>query len=166
MESSIRRQEQAQEVKPETEVIIVDIDGTLADCQHRRHHIEKTPKDWDSFLSPKNIAKDSVIKPIARLVTMLQEHHRVIYVSGRKEAVRDCTVTWLRKHGLWFYPFELFMRPTGDRRPDFEVKRDILHEVIYPLNYKPILVLDDRSSVVEMWRSEKLTCLQVADGDF
>ena len=30
--------------------IIVDIDGTLANVEHRVHHLLKSPKDWDSFI--------------------------------------------------------------------------------------------------------------------
>ncbi len=29
--------------------VIFDIDGTLADCSHRLHHIQKDPADWDGF---------------------------------------------------------------------------------------------------------------------
>jgi len=29
--------------------IIVDIDGTLADVEHRVHHVQNEPKDWKSF---------------------------------------------------------------------------------------------------------------------
>lgn len=53
----------------------------------------------------------------------------------------------------------------GDRRSDVQVKRELLAEIRKD-GYEPIVVLDDRSSVVEMWREEKLTCLQVAKGDF
>jgi len=28
------------------EIVIFDIDGTLADLSKRRHHIEKRPKNW------------------------------------------------------------------------------------------------------------------------
>lgn len=29
--------------------IIFDIDGTLADIAHRRHHVETKPKNWSAF---------------------------------------------------------------------------------------------------------------------
>lgn len=29
--------------------IVFDLDGTLADCEHRIHHITKEPKDWRAF---------------------------------------------------------------------------------------------------------------------
>jgi hypothetical protein len=31
------------------EVIIFDIDGTLADVLKRIHHLKKKPKDWQAF---------------------------------------------------------------------------------------------------------------------
>ena len=31
--------------------VICDIDGTLADVQHRLHHLEGDPKDWDGFFA-------------------------------------------------------------------------------------------------------------------
>ena len=41
--------------------IIVDIDGTIADCSHRLHYIKGEKKDWNSFFKaagkdkPKNL---------------------------------------------------------------------------------------------------------------
>lgn len=148
-----------------TECILVDIDGTVADCAHRRKFVEVSPKDWDSFLEPKQVMKDKVILPIADLLRHLVCRYQIIYVSGRKSSLYDTTKRWLRKHGLWFYPHRLFMRTDGDYREDSLVKEELLEEIL-ALGYVPKYVLDDRNSVVEMWRRNGLTCLQVADGDF
>lgn len=145
--------------------VIVDIDGTLADCQHRRHHVEKQFKDWDKFFDPKLIARDKLIKPVWEVVMALQQRFPIIYCSGRRESEREVTKQWLYKHGLWMHPQKLYMRQVGDRRSDVQVKRELLAKIRKD-GYEPIVVLDDRSSVVEMWREEKLTCLQVAKGDF
>jgi len=85
--------------------------------------------------------------------------------SGRRESEREVTKQWLYKHGLWMHPQKLYMRQVGDRRTDVEVKRELLAQIRKD-GYEPIVVLDDRASVVAMWREEKLTCLQVAEGDF
>ena len=29
--------------------IIFDVDGTLMNISHRRHHLEGSPKNWDAF---------------------------------------------------------------------------------------------------------------------
>jgi len=49
------------------------------------------------------------------------------------------------------------MRKGGDRRPDTIVKHEILRRFF---EKKDILFVVDRPSVVEMWRSEGLVCLQ------
>ena len=47
------------------EVVIFDIDGTLADVSERVHHLEKRPKDWDSFF--KGMAQDKAVRSMVRL---------------------------------------------------------------------------------------------------
>jgi hypothetical protein len=48
-------------------------------------------------------------------------------------------------------------------RSDVKAKREMLRGVDKD---KILFVVEDRSRVVEMWRSEGLTCLQCAHGDF
>ncbi len=148
-----------------SDCVIVDIDGTLADCHHRRRHINRSPKDWNKFLSPDLVAKDKLIAPVARLVNELVGNNTIIYASGRPDSLRETTMDWLISHDLWFHPYELYMRRRGDMRSDVVVKREILR-YIRADGFVPWLTIDDRSSVVAMWRDEGLTCLQVADGDF
>lgn len=59
----------------------------------------------------------------------------------------------------------LYMRPEGDVRKDTEIKREIFDNYIRD-KYRVLFVLDDRNSVVKMWRDLGLKCLQVAEGDF
>jgi hypothetical protein len=48
--------------------------------------------------------------------------------------------------------------------PDNELKKQFLDEHV---NIEDVfLVVDDRQQVVDMWRKEGLTCLQVAEGNF
>jgi hypothetical protein len=60
------------------------------------------------------------------------------------------------------------MRPDERRSdPDWEVKQDMLHEILKTLDKENILfTVDDRQKVVDMWRANGLTCLQVAEGNF
>lgn len=141
--------------------VLVDLDGTLADCGHRLHFIEKTPKNWKGFLDPFLVAEDPLIEPVARVVRSLGETYPIIYVSGRTIDLYDTTKTWLTKHGFWTHPFLLFMRPARDFRSDVIVKRELLKKIRKEWN--PWLAIDDRSSVVQMWRDEGLTCFQVSD---
>ena len=69
----------------------------------------------------------------------------------------------LMKEKLVFRALEL--RSDTDYRPDYIVKADML-EKFKADGWKPELVFDDRSSVVDMWRSKGLRAVQVAPGDF
>ena len=56
--------------------------------------------------------------------------------------------------------WELYMRKEGDYRPDTTIK----YEMMYELKITPddvLCILDDRQSVVDMWRKEGFRCLQV-----
>jgi hypothetical protein len=134
-------------------VVIVDIDGTLAD-----HDGLRGPYEYA------RVGLDRPFEPIVRLVKLLAEHHGIIFVSGREDTARTDTEAWLRRHGIVEWE-ALHMRPAGDYRKDDLVKRE-LYEAHIEGRYRVELVLDDRSRVVKMWRALGLTCLQVADGDF
>jgi len=149
-----------------TECVLVDIDGTLADCDHRRHFVEGSSRDWKSFLSPEMAALDTLNQPVAKVVAALsQAGYAIIYVSARPESLKEVTEKWLKKYELWFEPKLLYMRKDKDSRADTIVKRELLAK-IREKGFRPIISLDDRNTVVAMWRDEGITCLQVAEGDF
>jgi len=144
---------------------IFDIDGTLADCSHRLHHIVRTdgqPKDWDSFFA--GIRDDAPIFPVVQVALALREAGiRPVFVTGRGEEHRLATEHWLLDHFPTSQP--LYMRKVGDRRDDDIIKAELLDELQHD-GWEPIMAFEDRSRVVKMWRSLGLLCAQVAEGDF
>lgn len=148
-------------------IVLCDIDGTIADLEHRIHHFHADPPEWDAFYSKCHL--DAPIEKVRQiLLRLLGKDGAVFYVSGRREQVRDITVEWLDRFG--FPPGPLFMRADGDCREDQEVKREHLHNGIKLLSFMTgdeiLCVLEDRNQVVKMWREEGLTCLQVRDGNY
>ncbi|HKY52909.1 MAG TPA: HAD family acid phosphatase [Anaerolineales bacterium] len=142
------------------EIVIFDIDGTLADVSERLHHIKKKPKDWDAFFQ--GIPQDKVIHSVARLCNILYASGiKILLCTGRREQNRAETVKWLAQNGVNYH--ELILRSDGDRRSDVIVKREMLAGLD---RSKILFVVEDRSGVVEMWRSEGLVCLQCAPGEF
>lgn len=139
---------------------IFDIDGTLADCQHRLHHIEKTPKDWEAFFAA--CRDDAPIVHMIRLAQSLTDQH-IVFVSGRSDIVRQETIEWLATHGVPDGP--LYMRKAGDHKDDSILKIELLAQVRAD-GYEPMMVFDDRARVVKAWRDAGVPCAQVADGDF
>lgn len=146
--------------------IVVDIDGTMADISHRRHHLTCQPKNWKEFRMA--IVDDTPNWPIVGVVrALLVAGHHVIYSSGRHEYEREETRRLLQvKCGLYHWPVVLYMRADKDYRADDVVKEEMLNERIRPDGWAPWLAIDDRDRVVAMWRRNGITCMQVAEGDF
>jgi hypothetical protein len=142
---------------------LFDIDGTLADCSHRLHHIQKLPKDWDSFFAA--CSQDAPIAHMLRLIRSMTNGGRdlIVFVSGRSDQCRSETVDWLDRHIGFSDP--LYMRRAGDHRDDDIVKGELLDQIVAD-GYQPIMAFDDRSRVVDMWRKRGVPCAQVAPGDF
>ena len=142
------------------EIVIFDIDGTLADVSERLHHIKKKPKDWNSFFQ--GIPQDKAILSMVRLCNILYESGiKIILCSGRSDQYRSETIDWLAQEGVNYH--ELRLRGGHDRRSDVIVKREMLAGMDLS---RILFVVEDRSGVVEMWRSEGLVCLQCAPGEF
>lgn len=141
-------------------VYVFDIDGTIADNSHRTHHLLKQPKDWDAYKA--GVMGDKAIGHMLELVLDIPSD-RVVFCTGRSEWEREATTTWLFNNA--FPAGNLYMRKEGDHRPDHIVKRELLDQIRAD-GFEPIMVFDDRNSVVKMWREAGIPCAQVAEGDF
>jgi uncharacterized HAD superfamily protein len=145
-----------------TKCWIVDIDGTIANTEHRIHYITNGHKDWNAWHS--NAHKDEPIEEVVALLDMATDYDiKIVLCTARDEKCRQDTLDWLTENDIPYHA--LYMRKLGDRRDDDIVKFELL-EQIYEAGYEPVLVLEDRDRVVKMWRSAGLRCLQVSPGDF
>ena len=148
--------------------VIFDLDGTLALIDARRALATKSGKmDWDVFFDPKNIDLDLPHHAvIAMAQTLKAAGHRIIILSGRSKGTKDATNAWLKKFNG---PCDsLKMRPTSRDfmfMPDDKLKQMWLDN-LFTDKSDIICVFDDRQKVVDMWRGNGLTCMQVAPGDF
>ena len=138
--------------------VVVDIDGTLADIGHRRHHIEGRRKKWGKFF--KEMDRDLPIPEVAAKVRALSQDHTIILVTGRPDDYREVTELWLKQHKIPYQ--ELYMRRAGDFRPDDIVKQEILDRHLKKEEIK--LVIEDTPRVIRMWRRNGLEVEDVGDG--
>lgn len=151
------------------DAIIVDIDGTVADVSHRRHHVMHGKKEWGKFFE--KMGDDLPIYPVIAVIESLvksNSDYKFFIFTGRPEENREITERWLAYHCpvLWDMVGSsgLFMRPVGNFLPDVEVKVTMLN--VIEERHKVIATFDDRQSVVDMWRARGITCFQCAPGDF
>jgi hypothetical protein len=138
--------------------IIVDIDGTLADCSHRMHFIRGKRKKWKQFFASAHLDKARI--EVVSQVRELARQYNIHLVTGRPEIYRQQTEKWLAYYRI---PFNsLHMRDDGDYRSDDVVKQEILDRHFDKENIE--LVIDDRPRVIRMWQSNGLQVLDVGDG--
>ena len=133
--------------------MIIDIDGTLANVDHRLHHVEKFPKNWPAFF--KAMVKDTVEEWCKLLCNKLPV--KIILLTGRPAKYQKETEKWLKDNGIKYDL--LLMRPTIDMRRDDVTKLDLYQKHVQD-NYDVLFVVDDSERVVAMWRSLGLVCLQ------
>ena len=175
-----------------TKLIIWDIDGTLANQDHRatKHlctapwdcnspddPIYKDDPDWDAYYEDchDDVPYDDIIWMFNALVSSPYAHSfgkdkpvKHCFMTGRPEKYRAKTREWLRH---WVTPgadsdaFPLFMRPDDDHRPDHDVKVAHLTR-LEAQGYIPFIAFEDRNSVVSSWRRNGVRCVQVQGGNF
>lgn len=144
-------------------LVVFDIDGTLANMEHRLPLIKTKPKQFKEFEN--RVHLDTVIEPIATILTTLSSFgHTIIFLSGRSESTRKATQKWLIKHDLDLYD-ELLLRPQGDYRADYVVKEEAAEYIKNKYKKYPDMVFEDRAQVVEMWKRKGIFVLNVAQKD-
>ena len=145
------------------QTIIFDVDGTIADVEHRRHFVSQKPADWKSFREQTKF--DTPVQWVCDIAKrFIAQGDQVAFFSARNESEREITekqiAEWIGDNHQG-----LFLRPDGDFRKDDEFKSE-LADKFEELGGKIDLVFDDRNQVVEMWRKRGTTVVQVAEGDF
>ena len=147
--------------------IIFDLDGTLALIDKRRY-LSRKPNgkiDFKILHDPSNIHLDIPNPPVVKMAQMFDENgFNVVIFSGRSDKTEHTTRSWLTHNRIPFH--KLVMRPhkTMNFIPDDILKKDMLDK---HLDIDDVfLVVDDRQKVVDMWREEGLTCMQVDPGEW
>ena len=142
--------------------IIFDVDGTIADVEHRRHFVNGN-NDWDSFR--KETVNDTPVQWVCDIAKrFIAQGDEVAFFSARNESERDITEKQISD---WIGDGHkgVFLRPDGDFTPDDVFKSELADKFI-DMGGKIDLIFDDRQKVVNMWRDKGFTVVQVADGDF
>jgi hypothetical protein len=126
---------------------VFDVDGVVADVQHRLHYLSRQPKDWRGFFAA--AAADPPLADGIALARAYAAEHDLVWLTGRPQHLRSVTHRWLRAHGL--PAAQLLMRPRGDYRPARIFKAEAVAELA--AGRRVAVVVDDNPSVVTTLRA-------------
>lgn len=138
--------------------IIVDLDGTLANCEHRLHLIEGTKKNWDSFFE--GCINDIVIEPMLNLINLLSKDYKIVFITARPEKNRFLTTQWLSDNNINYD--KLLMRPNKDFNKSPVSKEKMLLSLIEQ-GYNPLYAFDDRADCIQMFIDNGIYGVLVGD---
>ena len=145
-------------------VIIVDLDGTLYNNEHRAHlaHAGK----WDEFHAMSYV--DEPFQDVQEFVRMAYSSKKIVVaLTGRSDDYELITRRWFRRHNVKFN--RLLMRPQGNHAPDTEIKPMLLEKYFGSMDRalgKVLCILEDRDKVVAEWRKLGFRCWQVTQGNY
>lgn len=144
-------------------VIIVDLDGTLADGMHRLHLLPTKDlhltESWSEF--NRAASGDAPIQDTIDVVNGLWvSGFAVIILTGRSDEVETDTLIWLDKHRVKYD--HLIMRRSRDNRKDTIIKEEVLRAIGLDMI---VACWDDSPNVIAHLRGLGLTVYQVIDYD-
>ena len=144
-------------------VIVFDIDGTLANVDHRRHWVASKPKNWAAWNAAMD--RDTVHEDVKWMLDSFHNRHdtSIIICSGRGSEHREITEQWLEHYFIHYDA--LYMRAVKDNRKDSIVKVELLNDIQRDYGW-PFIWFDDRDQVVNAIREQGIRVCQVAPGNF
>lgn len=134
-----------EKIDPARRIIFMDIDGVLANCEHRLHYIQGETKDYDKFYADEAIDHDWPIQEHGgTFIAGLQNAYagRIVFCTGRPERTRKSTAKWLEQ---WYgveNP-EMLMRKNHDFRPAPIVKSEAIKKYSETHEYDACICIDD-----------------------
>jgi predicted kinase len=144
-----------EKVTLEGKFVVVDMDGTLSNPEKRLHYIQNGNANWEKFFE--EMVYDEVNDGVRGIIEHTYAGLPVVVVTGRPEPYRILCSQWLDFHDIKYH--SILMRKAEDKRPDDIVKQEILDEFL-PKDQIEV-VIDDRASVLRMWRNNGLRIINV-----
>lgn len=136
-------------------IILCDIDGTVANNDHRQHYLEGK-KDWDGFFS--ELVNDlPIYKIIDQIIEEQSKGKEIIFLTGRPERYRYSCTLWLKEY--FDFDFKLLMRKDNDQRHKLEIKKEIFED---HFNVDEIYcVFENDYELIKMWKNFNLRTIEV-----
>ena len=140
-------------------LILCDIDGTIADCSHRLYLTHRDPVDWVEFEEAANL-DTPIMSTIHFLRRFMLGGGHVWYWTGRTTHIRDLTEQWITKH-VGLAPEQLLMRtPEAAEREPVEMAKLRWWQTVVPQD-RTICALEDDGRVIKVLSEAGLPMYQV-----
>ena len=137
--------------------VVFDLDGTLCDVTHRLKYIQSFPKQRELFHS--SCIGDGVNHRVFELYELFRNSgYSMVLLTCRPKKYEHLTKEWLDSNGV---KYDMLISSDKKELTDAKAKRFYKENVIEP-EYEIAFAVDDRKSVIDMWREIGITCLDVA----
>lgn len=131
---------------------VIDIDGTLADNNHRVHLIRNGNSDWDTFFDPELVFKDT---PIPSSLKHFEDgrfiHGDHIFLTARIQSTYMVTMAWLFEHGYATsgWDFRLICKPDYMRLQRSRVFKPSVLSTLKKYDYpdRELILIEDYGEV-------------------
>ena len=140
-------------------VLVVDIDGVIADASAHQHFLNGENQKWEEFFEA--TLDSQVFREGRELVKSLAVSTPIFLMTARPSYLLEKTVFWLNQNKISWDA--LLMREEKDDRSSPEVKLDLLSDLIES-GYKPKLALDDDPRNLLMFWEQKVPSIYVHSG--
>ena len=130
----------------EKKIVICDIDGTIANNDHRQHLLKKF-KDWDNFFAQLHL-DEPILVVIERIKDLKRDGKEIVFLTGRPERYRSSTKEWLSKY--FNFKFKLEMRKDKDFRNKLDSKKDSLLVIGKENIFK---IFENDYQLIQLWNS-------------
>lgn len=141
--------------------IIVDMDGTLCDVTSIRHYVKGKRRNFRAFHEASRFCPT---RPEVEASVRAAHAHgfAVVIVTARDARYERATRDFLDRNDI---PFDaLFMRAWGDQRKDTVVKDEIFAQIV-AAGFEPVVAIDDRRDIAEVWESHGVVTIIVDSED-
>lgn len=143
-------------------VVLLDLDGVIADAAHRQPFLHQDEPDWTGFYA--GVSADGVIAAGRALAASVAADLPVLILTGRIDEVADATRAWLDGNGIrWDM---LICRPPAeddDARHAVDYKRDEIAR-LRERGFDPRFAADDNRKIVAMYEDAGIPALYIPSG--
>lgn len=143
-------------------IYVFDIDGTIANNEHRSHLLPSSDFHLTSSWSDYNNAcsGDSAIIPMINMVNALAELSTVYIMTSRSDEVKWRTLKWLQNNDVEYD--RIYMRSRFDNRKDYIIKEEWLNDLCEG-DKANVIIFEDNPNVISHLRNCGYSVMSVCE---